>query len=101
MGLVYLILNIESERYKIGITSGKTSKRINNLKTGNDCELMLIKTYETNHYKKLEIMLHNHYNNKRYCREWFELTAEDVKSFKETCDNLISIINSLGDNPFF
>lgn len=101
MGLVYLILNVESERYKIGITSNKTSKRLNNLKTGNDCELMIIKTYETKHYKKLETMLHNHFFDKRYCGEWFELTLNDISNFTKTCDNIISIIDSLKDNPFF
>jgi hypothetical protein len=62
---------------------------------------MIIKTYETTHYKKLELMLHNHFFDKRYCGEWFELNSNDVSNFKKTCDYLISIIVSLKENPFF
>lgn len=102
MGLVYLILNSETDRYKIGVTSNDTvKKRFNNIKTGNDCGLMLISTFKTKHHRKLERMLHVRFSNKRYSGEWFELTIEDVSNFKNTCTEILEIIEGLDQNPFF
>lgn len=101
MGLVYLILNVESGRYKIGITKNSANKRISNLKTGNDCELMLIKTYESRNYKAIERLLHVYYEPKRICGEWFELEDSDVFNFKNKCNEMDETINVMKDNPYF
>jgi hypothetical protein len=102
MGCVYLLGDWEKEGFfKIGVTRGAIEKRIKKLQTGNGGEIYLVNSYEYDHPFILEKMLHDKYSIKKVLNEWYELSDEDVLNFKKTCEDLVNIINSLKNNPFF
>jgi cyclopropane fatty-acyl-phospholipid synthase-like methyltransferase len=104
MGFVYLLECVSDydTSYKIGFTKNKNiSKRISSLQTGNKDKIKCINMFETDHGRKLETYLHNHYN---YCKlngEWFNLNISDVSNFDKTCQNAEKNFNALIENPFF
>lgn len=99
---VYLLANSEWTQFKIGITKKDVNERIDNLKTGNGSEISLINTFESNHYKRIEKILHKKYNSKRLIGEWFELSDDDIIRFKDDCQKLHDAFEFLkkSDNPF-
>lgn len=99
MGNVYLITN--GDYYKIGITKGNITKRIQSLQTGNPNPLILVNSYTSNNYRKIESWFHRHYRDKRLEGEWFDLTHDDVDSFLIEATKFDKNINILKDNPFF
>lgn len=103
MGFVYLIGEQNTiGKYKIGVTNSKdVNKRLKQLQTGNSKELYIKESYETSYPFKLENMLHNHFKTKGIIGEWFELSEEDTKQFKNTCKEKEEIIKSLINNPFY
>lgn len=100
-GFVYLICDSSTDLFKIGVTRGKLENRLKKLQTGNGTELHLVDFYETEYPFKIEKMLHNYFNSKKELNEWFNLTNEDINSFKTICNDKETIIKSLKDNPFF
>lgn len=101
MGYVYLIYDEEKDVYKIGVTRSKDSKRLNALQTGNAGGLRVIHIYECEYPFRLETMLHKRYINKCIKNEWFNLTDQEVISFKDTCNQLNQTILIMKDNPYF
>ena len=101
MGYIYLICDPSQNTYKIGVTRNLVQNRIKKLQTGNSSKLHTIYTISTDYPFRLETLLHNKFKNKRVYGEWFSLSDEDVKEFKNTCNNLIGIIDSMKDNPYF
>ena len=101
MGYVYLICDPSQNTYKIGVTRNIVQKRLKKLQTGNSSELHIVNTVETKYPFRLETLLHNKYKHKKVYGEWYNLSDDEVKSFKSTCDNLINIMDSMSDNPFF
>jgi hypothetical protein len=104
-GFIYLLVDWGSnpEKYKIGITKNKVEDRIKSLQTGSSGEIVLLRKYESNFYKKIERFLHRKYA-KYYCgggKEWFELPNEEAINFTQECKNAESIFGSLKENPFF
>lgn len=107
MGFIYLLTDWSSNppRYKVGITKNDVQKRIKQLQTGCSGELVLVKTYESENYRKIEGTLHRGY--KHYStdggKEWFELPDERVLNFLNECkqidDNIKYLLES--GNPFF
>jgi|TARA_Y100000385_G_scaffold47083_2_gene43701 hypothetical protein len=105
-GVVYLITDWSSvpEKYKIGITKNSPNDRLKSLQTGSSGELVLLKTYESYNYRKIESALHRGY--KPYStdggKEWFELPNEVALNFINECkqidDNIKFLMES--DNPF-
>jgi hypothetical protein len=105
-GFVYLITDWSSnpEKFKIGITKNSPEDRLKYLQTGSSGELVLLKTYESYNYLKIEGVLHRGY--KSYStdggKEWFELPSEVVLNFTKECrqidDNIKFLMES--DNPF-
>jgi hypothetical protein len=96
MGIVYLI-NIErTDLYKIGITRVSPQKRLKSLQTGNPNKLVLVDYFETEIYTKIEAVMHRILKHKKYIPEdfenlmgeWFCLTFEDVRGFKQMCKNI-------------
>lgn len=100
-GFVYLICDPENNTYKIGVTRNLTQKRLKRLQTGNSTELHIVQSVYTEYPFRLETLLHNRFKVKRAVGEWFYLDFDDVMNFKNTCDQFISIINEMKDNPFF
>ena len=103
MGYVYLIGEIGNDnRYKIGSTKAKkVETRLKQLQTGNSSELYLKESFETEHPFKLEKMLHNHFKSSNLIGEWFELSEDDIKGFRDICEDKSKIIESLKENPFY
>ena len=106
MGFVYLIVerdNIElnNNPVKIGVTTGLIENRIKKLQTGNNSELHLISSFKTEYPFKLEKMLHLHYHAQRQNGEWFQLTDDDIKNFKNVCQEKENIIQILKKNNIF
>lgn len=100
MGYVYLIEDIDNNRYKIGVTKNLKS-RLKNLQTGNSNQIKLIYSFETEYPFRLEKMLHNRFNEFHYHNEWYDLDEESIKNFLNLCNELNNIIISLKDNHFF
>ena len=61
----------------------------------------MINFFKSEYPYKLEKMLHMCYANQCKLNEWYELTEDEVKDFKSTCQKYEDILNSLKDNPFF
>lgn len=105
-GKVYLIVDWSSQplKYKVGITKSDVTKRLKSLQTGSSGELVLLKTYLSENYKKIETILHRNY--KPYStnggKEWFELSDEIASNFLMECkqiDENICFLKEVG-NPF-
>ena len=103
MGWIYLINEADTNNFKIGVTKAKTiNKRKLELQTGNSSELILCRSFETEHPYKLENMLHNHYHKTRLVGEWFELTDSEAVNFTDICQKYQSTIEFLlKENSFF
>jgi hypothetical protein len=106
MGTVYLLLEVDSNStvyHKIGTTRNGVEKRIKQLQTGNSKKISLLNKYDSEHYKKIEIMLHNKYKFQKTepKNEWFELTDEQVLSFLDTCKKLEENIVFMMQNNHF
>lgn len=106
-GNVYLIVDWEStpEKYKIGITKNSVEDRLKQLQTGSSGELVLLNTYSSDNYRKIETILHRGYKSHSTDggKEWFELPEDRVLNFKKECkkidDNLKLLKES--ENPFY
>lgn len=100
-GFVYLICNPDQNCYKIGVTRDMTQKRLKQLQTGNASKLHIVQSIFCDYPFRLETMLHNKFNHKKANGEWYYLENEDVINFNDTCNNIIQMINTMKDNPFF
>lgn len=98
-GYVYLLT--DGEFFKIGVTRGSIDKRIKKLQTGNPDNIAIVNYYLTEYPFKLESALHARHAYQRINNEWFDLTLDDVKSFKQECKEIDQMFNQLKDNPFF
>ena len=104
-GKVYLLLDWCSspEKYKIGITKNDINERVKALQTGASSELVLISSYESENYRRIETTLHRNY--KTYStgggKEWFELPYDNVVSFVEQCRKIDDNIKFLKENNHF
>lgn len=107
MGYVYLLLEVNKngdEHHKIGFSKNNPEKRLKQLRTGNSNTITLLKTYETDNYKKLENWLHRKFMDKKTQsdNEWFCLNNEDVLNFLTTCKKIDDIIITLlEENEFY
>lgn len=99
MGTVYLVYN--GEFYKIGITKRLLSERIKTLQTGSSKEIILINSYESSNYRKIETLFHQHHRRKRMIGEWFDLDLNDVNNFTDMAIKFDTTCDVLKDNPFF
>lgn len=73
-GLIYYIACSETERLKIGYTSGRAEKRLRALQTGSAGELLLIACHPGD--PEDERFLHNHFRDRRLHGEWFAMSEE-------------------------
>lgn len=102
MGKVYIVGIPDERRYKIGWTKGTIDKRVAPLQTGNPKKIEVINLFETEFHVRVETWMHNKHSSKRMEGEWFNLTDEEVMSFKEDCQKGHDIFKMLTDsgNPF-
>jgi len=106
-GNIYLITDWSSQpqRYKIGITKGKVESRLKQLQTGSSGELVLLMTYSSNNYRKIETILHRGYKSHSTDggKEWFELPEHRVLNFKKECMQIDENLEFLkkSKNPFY
>jgi hypothetical protein len=84
---VYLLCaEINGEKlYKIGYTRRTPEQRIKEFKTGNASEFWLVDSYKSKWGTKIEAQLHRSFKAKKVSGEWFSLSEEDLKTFKEKC----------------
>lgn len=99
-GYVYLICSAATGAFKIGVTCGAIEDRMRKLQTGNDNELHIVSWHESEHPFKVEGMLHRKYFSKKKINEWFELDSEDVFGFRDECERIERLLESIADNPF-
>ena len=101
-GYVYLLAEMGDKlRYKIGITKNNVEKRVKQLKTGNSDDIMIINTYKSSNYKKIERMLHTKFKTDRIHLEWFTMTDEQVLEFISEAKKADETIDFLKNNPFY
>lgn len=78
---VYVILNLENERIKIGI-SEDVLRRYQTLMTQSGCYMEL--KYNTPYIKNAEILeakAHEHFKSKRYLGEWFNVSCKEAVEY--------------------
>lgn len=87
---VYLIsVHLENEIcYKIGWTKRDPIKRLKELKTANSHDLNIVSIFESKWGPKIESNLHRKFSYLNKNGEWFSLSIDDVKNFKETCQKI-------------
>lgn len=102
-GWVYLLAEMgDNLRYKIGVTKNDVEKRVKQLSTGNSDSIMIINKYRSEHYRKIEKMLHMKFQSERLHLEWFTMSDEQVSTFlteAKKADELIDFL--LENNPFY
>lgn len=105
MGYVYLMQEIDTNNFKIGVTRQLIETRRKQLQTGNSNEIDIISHYQCDLPFKLESMLHNFYKKFNVNGEWFLLEDDKVNivdEFQSLCEKYNNIINVLNThNPFF
>ena len=89
MAYIYLISKKDNDEnvYKIGFTrkDPKKLKRLKQLQTGNDSDLIVVDQYESEFAIMIETSMHNMYRHKNKRGEWFYLTQEEVTNFQNEC----------------
>jgi len=101
MGKIYLLHAVDTEKYKVGITSGPIEKRVAQLQTGNPDKIILLRDYESDHYRYIESFLHRKFMSKRAEGEWFLLEDSDVFNFIDYCQEIEEIASFLSKNNEF
>jgi hypothetical protein len=94
---VYLICSeINGERlYKIGYTRRTPEQRIKEFKTGNASDFWLVDSYKSKWGTKIEAQLHKIFRKNKVSGEWFNLSNDDLKTFREKCtiiDNNLEMV---------
>ena len=93
-GYVYWLGDFEKEGiFKIGVTRGTIERRIKKLQTGNSGEIYIVDYFQTEHPFFIERWMHTKYLGKKVMNEWFELTLDDIKDFKNNCQHFENLYN--------
>lgn len=91
VGYVYLINEVDTNIYKIGISKKPANEeRIKNLQTGNHNELELVFEIKSKCYTTLEKTLHRTFKDYNLKGEWF-----DIKDKNMIIEEIIKINNNL------
>lgn len=89
---VYIIHDIDSDIYKIGI-SKNIKTRLSNLDTSNPHNLKIYKTYKLKNAKGMEKQLHKQYEHLNVKGEWFKLSEEDLINIDRILTKYIQLSN--------
>ena len=84
---VYLIKNSE-DHYKIGYSSRRVYKRLEELQTANGGQLWFITEFESKYARKIEAALHSVYSAYNVSGEWFLLPIKEVLLFKKRAQDV-------------
>lgn len=98
---IYLIQQLNTNYFKIGITKKKVEVRLKELQIGSGIELKLVHSFKTNFKFKLETALHKSYDHKKVNSEWFELDDLDVNDFLKLCLKTEQAFEDIKHNYFF
>jgi len=87
---VYLVCAEINDKklYKIGYTKREVEARVLELKTGNAADFHIVDFYSSKWGTKIEAVLHRKFSSKKINGEWFDLIDDDIKAFKESCENI-------------
>ena len=105
-GTVYLLTEWGStpERFKIGITRHNINNRIKSLQTGSSNEIVMISSYQSINYQKIERFLHKKYleYSTDGGTEWFQLPSELAVNFIKECEKIDQTFQYMKEfnNPF-
>ena len=99
---IYLLCaEINGEKlHKIGYTKRSIEERIKEFKTGNASDFYIIDSFRSKWGTKIEAQLHKKKKKKRVRGEWFNLTDEDLLSFKEKCQILHDNFEIISNNQY-
>tara|TARA_R110001592_G_scaffold128057_4_gene340084 strand:- start:1393 stop:1686 length:294 start_codon:yes stop_codon:yes gene_type:complete len=86
MGILYFIKDSD-EFTKIGITKN-LKRRLRELNCGVSNDLIVIKTFDLEHYKKIERFLQNLYITYKVRGEWFNLSEEMLEDIYDRVELL-------------
>ncbi|MDX1990742.1 MAG: GIY-YIG nuclease family protein [bacterium] len=78
-GLVYLIRS-DNGLYKIGLTTTDVQRRLKGLQDCSPVSLSLEAVWEVYDFRKIELLLHEKFKDKRSHGEWFKLNQDDVRA---------------------
>ena len=97
---IYLLCaEINGEKlHKIVYTKRSIEERIKEFKTGNASDFYIIDSFRSKWGTKIEAQLHKTFKQKRVRGEWFNLTDEDLLSFKEKCQILHDNFEIISNN---
>lgn len=87
MAYVYLIRQGHDDLYKIGSTRKHPQDRLRELQTGNPEELHLIAHYKTEHFQKIEHLMHIAHEKYHVTREWFRFDLSMEDEFITECES--------------
>jgi len=87
---LYVIHTNNSNLFKIGITKN-INQRIKQFETGNPFEFTLYDFFETDYCRELESLLHKKLEKKRYRKEWFILSTEELTEVCNFARNFIGL----------
>lgn len=85
----YIYLVRCGEFHKIGYAYNVAS-RFDSFKTSNPYDISLEFALKVPNAKKLEGILHEKYQSKRYKREWFRLDGIDIAEIKDLCQDIVN-----------
>ena len=84
---VYIILNQETERVKIGFTND-INRRLKSLTYQGGCKMrVLYSSLPIYDFGKIELLLHAEFKEHRYIGEWFDINPYSaIKRLKKLCE---------------
>lgn len=103
-GFVYLLEDWRNDEraFKIGFTTTSVEKRVKQLQTGNSADIVIVSSYQTPNYLKVEKHLHKLFASSHKRGEWFDMSDEKALTFLDECRKADDMINfMLENNPFY
>jgi hypothetical protein len=102
---IYLIRQGGTDYYKIGLSRNPVEQRLKSLQTGCPNELEIVDVFTTEYGFVLERSIQRAYEHKKVFGggdEWFELSIDEVRQFRDKCTmtdyNMSVLIDS--KNPY-
>lgn len=82
-GILYIIKELQTNYYKVGITKHTPKKRLRDLQTGNPRLLKVVAWFNVDDMRKVESFLHQVLGAYHVRNEWFNLPEYEVKNLIE------------------